>query len=122
MKPKLALMLCSLGFATACWSQSAQRKSLPDSCTKVVRVHGAFPKGPFKKLSNETYTRSPMVKYQIEEDGKVTNAMLIRSSGVASIDKAVVDAMGRWKYQPRPKGCGQIETEMSVTIDWASPD
>ena len=62
-----------------------------------------------------------MVKYQIEEDGKVTNAMLIRSSGVASIDKAVVDAMGRLKYQPRPKGCGQIETEMSVTIDWASP-
>jgi TonB family protein len=62
-----------------------------------------------------------MVTYQIEEDGTVTNAALIRSSGVADIDNAVVHAIGHWKYKPRPKGCGLIETEMSATIDWANP-
>jgi TonB family protein len=122
MKPKLALVLCSLGFATACWSQDAQRKSVPDSCTKAIPIHGAFPKGPFKTLADESYRRSPKVKYQIEEDGTVTNAALARSSGVIDIDKKVVDAIAHWKYKPRPKGCGQIETSMTVTIDWASPD
>jgi TonB family protein len=122
MEPKLALAVLSLGFVTACWSQNAPRNSVPDSCTKVARIQGTFPKGPFKTLANESYKRSPLVRYQIEEDGTVTNVALARSSGVSDIDKKVVEAIAHWKYKTRPKGCGQIETSMTVTIDWSPPD
>jgi len=86
----------------------------------MIRVHGSFPKGPFKFLPKEPYRGSPLIKYQIQEDGTVSEATIIRSSGVADIDKRVLNAVTRWKYKPRLVGCGVIETEVSVTIDWAS--
>jgi TonB family protein len=76
-----------------------------------------FPKGPFKFGKNESYTGSPMVKYDIGEDGSVSNARISRSSGVADIDKKIRAALLGWKFKPRP-GCGKIEAEGSVTIDW----
>jgi TonB family protein len=81
-------------------------------------VFGSFPKGPFKLLPNESYKRSPIVKYQIQEDGTVAHVVLSRSSGVADIDKKVVGAIADWKYKPRPAGCGTVDTDISVTIDW----
>jgi hypothetical protein len=50
----------------------------------------------------------------------VSNATVTRSSGVADIDKKERDATAGWDYKPRPVGCGAIETETSVTIDWAA--
>lgn len=87
-------------------------------CTKTTRVHGSFPKGPFKTQPNESYKWSPIVKYEIQEDGTVSNARVTRKSGVADIDKKFLEAVSHWRYKPRPKGCGVIGTEMSVTIDW----
>jgi len=83
-----------------------------------VRVHGKFPNGPFKTFPNEPYKRSPSVKYLIQEDGTVSDAAITHSSGVADMDKKILDAIARWKYKPRPVGCGVIETEMTVTIHW----
>jgi TonB family protein len=102
------------------WGQDSQKKSVPPECTKMIRVHGSYPNGPFKTLPNESYKRSPTVKYLIQEDGTVSNISLTHGSGVADIDKKILDAIAHWKYKPRPVGCGVIETEMSVTIDWAA--
>ena len=121
MKSKVAVVLLTIGLGSACWDQDAQKKSVPSECTKMIRVHGSFPKGPFKWLPKESYKGSPLIKYKIQEDGTVSDAFVSRSSGVADIDKKVLDAVAQWKYKPRPVGCGLIETEMSVTIDWASP-
>ncbi len=33
------------------------------------------------------------------------------STLAADIDKKVLDAVARWKYMPRPAGCGVIETK-----------
>ena len=121
MKPKIGIMLLTFALGSSCWGQDAQKQSLPVSCTKLVRVHGAFPKGPFKWQPKETYKRSPVIKYQIQEDGTVSDAIITRSSGVVDIDKKVLAAVARWRYKPRPAGCGPIETEMSLTIDWANP-
>jgi TonB family protein len=84
----------------------------------MIRVHGSVPKGPFKFLPRESYKGSPLIEYQIQEDGTVSDAIIARTSGVADIDKKVLDAVARWKYKPRPVGCGVIETKMSLTIDF----
>lgn len=118
MNPNIAVVLLTLSLATACWGQGSQKKSVPPECAKTTRIHGSFPNGPFKTLPNESYKRSPTVRYVIEEDGTVSNPAITRSSGVADMDKKILDAIARWKYKPRPAGCGAIETEMTVTIHW----
>jgi len=118
MRPKIAFVLLAVGLWSTCWSQDAQKKSLPSECTKTVRLHGSFPNGPFKFLPKESYKGGPLIKYQIQEDGTVSDATLTRSSGVADIDKKVLDAVVRWKYKPRPVGCGVIENKMLATIDF----
>jgi len=117
MKPIVAAVLLTLGLATACWGQDTQKKSVLPACTKTIRVRSFFPKGPFKTLPNESYKQGPIVKYLIQEDGTVSDVTITRSSGLSDMDKKIIDAIARWKYKPRPAGCGVIETEMSVTID-----
>ena len=120
MKLKIAFVLLTLALGTACWGQDALKKSVPPECTKMIRVHGSLPKwkGTVKFLPKESYKQSPIIKYQVQEDGTVSNITLTRSSGVADIDKKLRDAIARWEFKPRPVGCGTIETEMVVTIDW----
>ncbi len=89
-------------------------------CTKTIRVQGSFPNGPFKTLPNEAYKRSPTLKYLIQEDGTVSDAAITRGSGVADMDKKILDAIAQWKYKPRPAGCGVIETETTVAIHWGN--
>jgi TonB family protein len=118
MKPNLGVVLLTLGIAATCWSQDSQNKSLPPECTKTIRVHGSFPKGPFKTLPGESYKRLPTVKYLIQEDGTVSDASVTHSSGLADMDKKILNAIANWKYKPRPSGCGVIETEMTAIIYW----
>jgi TonB family protein len=95
-----------------------QEKALPPECKKVTRVHGSFPKGPFKTLPSESYKSSPTVKFLIQEDGSVSDVRVTRSSGVADIDKKVRESVSKWKYNARPSGCGVIESEGTVVIHW----
>jgi TonB family protein len=122
MKPTIAVVLLTLGLGGICWGQNTQKKDVPSACVKIIRVHGSFPKGPFKFLPDENYKRSPLIRYQIQEDGDVSDATVTRSSGVIDIDKKFLAAVARWKFKPRAVGCGVIETEMSVTIDWANAE
>jgi TonB family protein len=62
---------------------------------------------------------SPVVAFQILESGKVAALQLKRSSGYALVDKYALDSIKRWRFNSRP-GCGTVETEVAVTIDWAS--
>jgi TonB family protein len=117
MKRNFAVVLLALGLAVACWSQE-QKNGLPRECAKTIRVQGSVPKGPFKTLPNESYKQHPTIKYEILENGTVSNARITRQSGVADIDKQVLNSVSHWKYKPRRAGCGVIETEMSVTIDF----
>jgi len=118
MKRSLAVLTLTIGLAPGSWGQDSQKTTLPPECAKTTRVHGSFPKGPFKVLPNESYKRGPVVKYLIQEDGSVSNVTLVRSSGVADIDKQTLRAVGQWKYNSRPAGCGVIETEMTATVHW----
>jgi len=118
MKPSIGVVLLSFGLVTTCCSQDSQKKNLPPECAKTIPVRDSFPKGPFKTLSGESYKRSPTVKFLIQEDGTVSDTTIVRSSGVADIDKKILDAIAKWKYKPRPSGCGVIENEVTLTIHW----
>jgi TonB family protein len=118
MKPNFAVVLLTLGLASTCWSKIAQKKSAPPECTKIIRVHGSVPKGPFKALPGESYKQAPVIKFEIQEDGTVSNTTVTRGSGVAYIDMKILAPVSRWKFKPWPAGCGVIETEMSVDIDF----
>jgi TonB family protein len=118
MRPKIEVVLLTIGLWSACWGQDAQKKNVPAECKKAIRLHGTFPDGPFKFLPKESYKGGPLIKYQVQENGTVSNATLARSSGVADIDKKALDAIAHWKYRPRLVGCGVIDTEMYVTIDF----
>lgn len=90
---------------------------LPERCLHRKAIHHSFPMGPFHFRDGESYKGAPIVKYQINEDGTVSDVKIKRNSGVNDIDRKVVRALFRWKYE-QGNGCGIIETEMSVTIDW----
>jgi hypothetical protein len=69
-------------------------------------------------LPGEHYRQHPVVSYNIEEDGRVTNVQLVQSSGVPRIDKDFVEQTALNHYKKRLPGCGVIETKMDLTIDW----
>jgi TonB family protein len=105
-----------LSFLLASGANTPQ--SMPPECTKVTRVRGSFPKGPFKTLPTESFKNAPSVKFLIQEDGLVSDVSITRSSGVADMDKKVLESVSQWRYKARPNGCGVIESQMTVVIHW----
>lgn len=76
--------------------------------------------GPSKELKfrkGETYRHSPVVSYQVDPDGTVSNVKLIRSTGVKDIDAFAVEWVKQLKYKPAP-GCETLLTEVDITIDF----
>ena len=60
---------------------------------------------------------SPIVAFEILESGDVANAFVKRSSGLSNVDNYALTWVRETKYSKRP-GCGVIETQADVTIDW----
>jgi len=112
--PKLlpATLLLCVGFPVSL-AQSQNR--LPPNCAATQRIRGQFPGGPFTFLPGERYRGGPLVKFEIGEDGSVTNVRIGRSSGITDIDKETLRALAAWKYNTR-SGCPPVDIEMSVLI------
>ena len=90
---------------------------LPARCLHRKAMRSSYPSGPFHSPKGESYKRSPIVKYQINEHGTVSEVKLRQSSGIQDIDRKMVGVISRWKLEP-VAGCGIVETEISVTVDW----
>lgn len=101
-------------------AQTPTKKAYPKECVPKLVSRGSAPIGPFRFLANESYKRGPVLKFQINESGSVTNVELIRSSGVTDIDKHVLNYISKWKYKPRLQFCGIIDSEMSIIIHFGS--
>jgi TonB family protein len=65
--------------------------------------------------------RVPVIAFQILESGEVADARLKQSSGFAEIDKYALDWVRSTSYSKRP-GCGILETNESVAIDFTAAD
>jgi hypothetical protein len=69
--------------------------------------------------SGETYRSTPVLRAQIEENGAVTNAEIIQQSGIKRLDVLLLKNIGQWKYAPR-RGCGVVQSNIAITIDWTN--
>ena len=112
----IALIPLLLAGAAVCPAQTAQEKKILPGCKSDRQESAALPTGPFKVLPNESLKGHPLVKFQIKEDGTVSNVRLVRGCGVRDINKKVVEAVSKWKYKPGPE-CGVVEVEMVVIVD-----
>ena len=90
-------------------------------CSPKVVKKSPMPRGskPFRKAGEEPSKFPPIISYEILESGEVRNARVKRSSGFSGIDEYVLNWVQSRRYNSRP-GCGVIETEEAVTIDWTA--
>ena len=58
---------------------------------------------------------APTVTYEILESGEVVNARILRSSGMADLDRKALKWIRSARYNNRP-GCGVIESTTSVIV------
>ncbi len=66
------------------------------------------------------YKRAPIIAFEVDEFGVVQNAQVKRGSGSPFADKLALQEVRRWKYKPAP-GCGVVQSEATVTVDFAAP-
>jgi TonB family protein len=60
---------------------------------------------------------APVIAYKVLESGRVANVYVKRSSGVADLDAFAVSSIRTTRYNRRP-GCGTLESEATVNIDF----
>jgi len=104
---------------------AAQDKPKPEAkydgqrCTPKVVSH-ARQRRPSRirvRKGEKSTGYSPIVAFEILESGEVANALVKRRSGIADVDNYALTWVQETKYRMRP-GCGVIETQADVTIDW----
>ena len=109
-------MLLSTGAAQEKQSKKSDQKNFIKRCG-ATKLQGPFLDFKNVKMQPGERYRSPSVRYQINEDGTVSNVKVLRYSGVKDIDQQLAAAVSNLKFAPRP-GCPAIISEMAVTIDW----
>jgi len=71
--------------------------------------------------SGESYNGAPVLRINIEENGETSHIQLLQPSGIRRLDAMLVSNVRQWKYAPRP-GCGIVEANVVVNIDWVAAD
>lgn len=59
----------------------------------------------------------PLTSFSIKPGGSVSDVKIVSSSGSKRLDKIVVNSMEKWKYKPRPAGCGTIDSQIIIRPD-----
>jgi len=114
----LTLLLVVLSVNGAAQDRTKAEQEYVQRCTpKVISRtgHGKSPEFHFRK--GEKYEHSPVVAYEVLESGEIAHAVLKRSSGVADLDKYALNWVRELKFNKR-SGCGVVQSEFDVTIDF----
>lgn len=59
----------------------------------------------------------PTITFQILENGEVAQVKIKRSSGISDLDQYALRSIRLSRYNRRP-GCGTIESQATVTVDF----
>jgi len=119
MRIYILVLVALLVFSTRGAAQvKPQETSLPKRCNPKRLPNESPQTANSEKLDpSEFYKRPPVIRFQIEPDGSVSDVTLIRSSGSTGIDRYALRSVQHWKYNDRP-GCPVIESKMAVLLDW----
>jgi TonB family protein len=115
------LIAAMIPAGTAQEKPPADQKYDVKRCTPKVVIHAPSPKQEsiHTRPGEKSTGFSPIIAFQILDTGKVTQAHVKRSSGIADIDTYALNWIRGTKYNTR-SGCGVIESQADVTIDWTS--
>jgi TonB family protein len=100
---------------------AAQKYDIKRCSPKVIKLGRPHSNQLHFHKGDKPSGRVPLVAFQILESGEVVDARLKQSSGVAEIDKYALEWVRSTRHNKRP-GCGILETEESVTIDFTAAD
>lgn len=63
-----------------------------------------------------------VVRLQISDEGRVTDASLVSSSGVSSLDEASLRGVRRWTYEPARRGKTPVSSSLTARLRWRLTD
>jgi TonB family protein len=118
---KIRLLLSLIFVALAAAAQDGSKPKLPfdvKRCTpKVVKQGTPSTKELIRRKGEKATGYSPLVSFGILESGKVVDVRLKRSSGFKFLDDYALSWIRTTRYNNR-SGCGTIDTEAGVSIDF----
>jgi membrane carboxypeptidase/penicillin-binding protein len=88
-------------------------------CALKLASRGSPVNTTIRARSGEKPTKyPPVIAFEILESGEIRNAVVRRSSGIADIDNYALSSVKAMKYYERPLGCGIIDSQAVITIDF----
>jgi TonB family protein len=104
-----------------------ERKPEPEPKTEPELFHPARarsqPKPDYPEDARANKQEGLVVmRLQINANGRVTDASLITSSGVASLDKAALKGVLRWRYEPARRGQTPVASSLTQPLRWRLTD
>jgi TonB family protein len=118
--PASILLLAIVPAVTAQAKPEANQKYDAKRCAPRVVSRQQLPRPPIHIRKGEKSTGyPPVVAFEIAESGEVINTHVKQTSGIADIDANALGFVQSFRYNNRP-GCGAIESEAVVTVDFTS--
>jgi TonB family protein len=68
-----------------------------------------------QKLDFTRLNRFPQVAFIVNEDGSVSSIKILKGTGSARVDAALIKSIQAWKYKPQP-GCS-FDMSMGIIFD-----
>jgi TonB family protein len=100
-------------------STSSQTPAKQQVCQMPANLTGLRPFAFVPRTIGKGFNNPiPVLSYSILEDGIVSNVKVIKSTGSAKFDDALVKSISSWKYRAQP-GCA-FDTKVTVNIDLKS--
>jgi TonB family protein len=121
MNPVKRIVILSMVFtAIALGAQSDSDRSARCGLQLIAPVSSPSGLRPKSSTTFEDFKRTPIVIFEVDESGTVSRAKIKRRSGSRSADQLALAEIHQWKFKAM-SGCGIVQSEAMVTIDFSSP-
>jgi len=111
---RVAVIALAISSLPAFHAQTPQSESGKCKMRLLEAPRPLYPPGPVDK---DEVLKSPAVaELGINDDGTVKTVRLTRSSGIRRYDKAIIQALKKWRYNAAAAGCGERNATVSVAI------